>query len=136
MVKIYTYPDSTPGSKGTPDLRDRFIVGISSGENPGATGGSTTHTHGGSTSTDGNHFHATARGIKGTVWVETAEFGTTSRPGVPAEASQNFDGTYDNAGIGYDAFNTSTTGSHNHSLTTNSGSNLPPYFKLAFIMKL
>ena len=32
------------GTEGTPDLRDKFIKGVS-GTNPGATGGSATHTH-------------------------------------------------------------------------------------------
>ncbi len=33
------------GKNGTPDLRDRFVVGAGSALNPGDTGGSTTHTH-------------------------------------------------------------------------------------------
>ncbi len=33
------------GTLGTPDLRGRFIYGVASGENPGATGGSATHYH-------------------------------------------------------------------------------------------
>lgn len=33
------------GANGTPDLRDRFIVGSSAGVNPGITGGSNSHTH-------------------------------------------------------------------------------------------
>jgi hypothetical protein len=33
------------GQNGTPDLRDRFIKGAAAGQNPGATGGSATHTH-------------------------------------------------------------------------------------------
>jgi len=39
----YTCPDGTPAT--TPDLRGRFIYGVSAGEDPGATGGSTTHFH-------------------------------------------------------------------------------------------
>lgn len=68
------------GSLGTPDLRDRFVLSVSTGENPGAVGGihnltltsaqmpahfhsGTTnldgiHSHSGTTSTDGNHFHS------------------------------------------------------------------------------
>ena len=34
------------GSNGTPDLRDRFVYGASANENPGAKGGSDSHTHG------------------------------------------------------------------------------------------
>lgn len=33
------------GANGTPDLRDRFIVGAANGANPGATGGSATSQH-------------------------------------------------------------------------------------------
>jgi len=33
------------GTSGTPDLRDKFIYGTSAGVNPGGTGGSTTHSH-------------------------------------------------------------------------------------------
>jgi len=33
------------GANGTPDLRDRFVKGAPAGQNPGATGGSATHTH-------------------------------------------------------------------------------------------
>ena len=35
------------GAGGSPDLRDRFVVGAAAGVNPGATGGSNTHTHAG-----------------------------------------------------------------------------------------
>jgi hypothetical protein len=31
------------GTNGTPDLRNKFVYGVSGGENPGATGGSITH---------------------------------------------------------------------------------------------
>lgn len=33
------------GTNGTPDLRDRFIVGAANGANPGTTGGANTHGH-------------------------------------------------------------------------------------------
>jgi hypothetical protein len=33
------------GTNGTPDLRNRFIYGVSAGEDPGATGGSIEHNH-------------------------------------------------------------------------------------------
>jgi len=33
------------GANGTPDLRDRFIVGAANGANPGTTGGAGTHGH-------------------------------------------------------------------------------------------
>lgn len=33
------------GDNGTPDLQDRFIIGVAQGINPGGTGGSNTHSH-------------------------------------------------------------------------------------------
>jgi hypothetical protein len=33
------------GSNGTPDLRNRFVIGAGSTYNPAATGGGTTHAH-------------------------------------------------------------------------------------------
>jgi len=33
------------GTNGTPDLRDKFVKGAAAGQNPGGTGGSSTHTH-------------------------------------------------------------------------------------------
>jgi len=33
------------GSQGTPDLRGRFVVAAGGAYNPGATGGSSSHTH-------------------------------------------------------------------------------------------
>jgi len=42
------------GQTGTPDLRDRFIIGASDTYHPRATGGATTHTH---TFTSDGHSH-------------------------------------------------------------------------------
>ena len=42
------------GGAGTPDLRDRFIIGAGDSFNPGDTGGATTHTH---TFTGDGHSH-------------------------------------------------------------------------------
>ena len=57
------------GTNGTPDLRDRFVLGVSEGENPGATGGShfyyltvnTLPQHNHTIGTDGNHKHTFIR---------------------------------------------------------------------------
>lgn len=42
------------GTDGTPDLRDRFVIGAGLTYDPGDTGGSTTHTH---TFTGDGHVH-------------------------------------------------------------------------------
>lgn len=111
------------GTSGTPDLRDRFVVGAGSTYAVAATGGSAnaivvSHTHT-ATVTDPGHTHA---------------YGQSSR----------VQGGNDN-GVFYDgqtgsAFNTqsSTTGiSVGISTTGSSGTNanLPPYYALAYIMK-
>jgi len=88
------------GTGGTPDLRNRFIYGVNSGENPGGTGGSTSHQH---TTT-------------GYTWWRSASAGFA--------AVHNSDGDY--------------TPGHDHYLSLNSDwrDHTPPYFRLAFIMKL
>ncbi|MDD5066210.1 MAG: hypothetical protein PHF84_04120 [bacterium] len=150
------------GSSGTPDLRDRFILSVSSSaENPGATGGSHSkslvtanlpahthyisggtgnqsqdHSHSGSTSSDGNHVHA----LKGEAGPEGG--------GAPEQGSW---------GGGYTDAQTSENGNHSHSVSTGGASQnhshsisfdsgpagsgtsfdgRPAFFKLAFIMKL
>lgn len=121
------------GTNGTPDLRDRFIYGVSSGEDPGATGGSDfaqlsennlpQHTHTGTTNSGGAHTHTYTRPVQrndvdrgggGSTWsIDEIETVTTS-----------------------------SIGSHTHIFTTNSAGsgnpfdNRPAYYKLAFIMKL
>lgn len=120
------------GSNGTPNLSDRFITGVASGENPGATGGSNTvtltasqlpaHTHAFTTSTGGSHSH-----------------GTHIENNDDFEDGNNQGGVDNVSGNG---MSTTSDGNHSHSGTTNStGSGAafdirPSYFKLAFIMKL
>ena len=115
------------GSNGTPDLRDRFIVGAGRTYYVGVTGGSkdavvVEHTHTGTASSDGAHTHS----IMG------------SRTGT---------GSYHNKldASNSDLTSASTTGSsgaHTHELsissagTSGENANLPPYYALAFIMKL
>jgi hypothetical protein len=70
------------GTNGTPNLQHRFIYGVSSGENPGGSGGSL----------------------------------TTGSTNIGSVGRQSGDG------------GTAAQGSHAHSF-------MPPYFKLAFIMK-
>ena len=128
------------GSNGTPNLRDRFIVGSGSSYTVGATGGAASvtltttempsHTHGhnfsGTAATAGAHTHnyssrALDRGKPGTsgvrVWSE------------------------DNG----DSSTTTSAGSHSHTITlsgsiSNEGlgaahENRPPYYALAYIMR-
>lgn len=86
------------GTNGTPDLRGRFVMGVLTGENPGGTGGSTTHTHTASMSASNSR-----------IWIDDNS-GGSDYWGAPA--------------------------SHTHTITVNTSSNLPPYFKIAYIMKM
>ena len=93
------------GTNGTPNLRDRFIYGCSASENPGATGGSTSHDH----TFDIPHFLS----------------------GLPSAVHQHASGSFAWSG----------TSDHRHGIdppedTTTIANHLPPYYKLAFIMKL
>jgi hypothetical protein len=139
------------GTNSTPDLRDRFIVGAGSTYAVNATGGSATLTPAGSISVAGTalteaqmpkHFHS-LRGPNGPF--------TSTVPSATASGSGNYGGgTPDDGTIGYGtnsvggnaASGSSGTGTsngdtHTHSatFTGSSGSSLPPYYALAYIMK-
>jgi hypothetical protein len=125
------------GSNGTPDLRDRFVVGAGSTYAVAATGGSAdatlpthTHTFSATTSTEPDHKHETTPGVEavGSAFGR----GTTSfayRIGLTQE-SQNLPFTSD-------------AGSHDHTVsgttasagTSGTNANLPPYYALCYIMK-
>jgi hypothetical protein len=111
------------GTNGTPDLRNRFIVGAGSTYSVGANGGSAdaitvTHTHT-ATSTDTGHTH------------------TTTAYGAPGAALSGGAGS----GTGLGAITSSTNTALNITTTNaNAGvsgtnANLPPYWALAYIMK-
>lgn len=124
------------GTNGTPDLRNRFIVGAGGTYGVGAKGGADTvtlstsqipsHTHGfsGSTSTDGLHTH--------NLYVSDGYQGG---------------GRLDQSGEGTPAWRSNFTepaGSHSHTVTGSIAStgggqaheNRPPYYALCFIMKV
>jgi microcystin-dependent protein len=122
------------GDNGTPNLKDRFIVGAGNNYAVGATGGadsvtldgtqipSHTHTFSGTTSTDGDHSH-------GYTYYQGPYNGECCGGYTVANYPQS--GT------------TSTAGNHNHTFSgttaaTGGGSaheNRPPYYALAYIMK-
>lgn len=121
------------GTNGTPDLRDKFIAGAGSTYNVGDTGGSNTvtlnisqmpsHNHGASSEEAGLHTHKYKRvqpdGLSGS----TGGFTTYV-----------VSGPYDT--------DTAQDGAHSHEINTeNTGGgqsheNRPPYYALAYIMKI
>ena len=87
------------GSEGTPDLRDKFIIGAGSTYNPADTGGNITHTH---TATQPAHTHGQPPGLGTQAGINISTTLTTAQPAITVQST-------------------------NH---------LPPYFALAYIMKL
>jgi hypothetical protein len=137
------------GNNGTPDLRDRFIYGWTDGVNPGGTGGATSHSH-----TVNPHSHSAqiwaqyywqayswhqfgAQNVNvadppwgghygvdiynNADWTQQTLYELSS-PGATREEYKDMLGVNGNTG--------------NASPGTSSENHLPPYYKLAFIMKL
>ncbi|MBY0434357.1 MAG: hypothetical protein K2U26_09625 [Cyclobacteriaceae bacterium] len=119
------------GNNGTPDLRDRFIVGAGNSYGVGVTGGQNSvalttnempsHSHSGFTSTNGSHSHTIGYQVKST-------------------RNQDSSGTWENGNS--TSKSTSTDGAHSHSFVTNSiggglpFDNRPLFYAIAYIMKL
>lgn len=124
------------GTNGTPDLRDRFIVGAGSSYGVTTTGGQNNvtlttnelpaHTHG--ISTDGSHTHR-IQGQRG------GDNNDNNNTGALAGGDKGATET----GFHFD-FYADYSGSHSHTInSTGNGQafdNRPPYYALAFIMKL
>ena len=132
------------GTSGTPDLRDRFVVGAGSTYAVGATGGaatitlstsdipSHTHTFSATTSTDGSHDHD--------MFFEAgseASGSYTNLNGFLVPINDNLYGNITNTSA------VQSAGSHSHTVsgtTAAAGSggaheNRPPYYALCYIMK-
>ena len=143
------------GTSGTPDLRDRFVVGAGSAYAVGNTGGSTT------TSSAGGHTHTMAAagghnhgGVSGSTALTEAQMPPHYHTYNTATGSAYEYGTGLSGTSGLDSVTGSTTGTtgsgagHNHTIssepdhshTVNSvggheHSVTPPYYALAYIMK-
>ena len=114
------------GTNGTPDLRDRFIIGAGNTYSVSQTGGTAdaivvSHTHTAtSVVTDPGHHHTSTLG------------GDGFTPGTSAQKTVNTYATPDTS--------TSTTGitvatTNQSTGTSATNANLPPYYALAYIMK-
>jgi hypothetical protein len=128
------------GSNGTPDLRNRFVVGAGSTYAVDATGGSAdaivvSHTHTAtstSTVTDPGHFHD-----MGAVR-DVGPYGNTT---ISSQNLEDWQGARTSSSSGNTSTKstgitvaTSTTNASTGSSGTNA--NLPPYYALAYIIKL
>jgi len=114
------------GNNGTPDLRNRFIVGAGSTYSVDATGGSAdaivvSHTHTAtSVVTDPGHNHTVDTGATGTTF-QRYQSGVTTLAG-PGNTGTN------TTGITVATTNASAG-------TSGTNANLPPYYALCYIMK-
>jgi hypothetical protein len=113
------------GTNGTPDLRDKFVVGAGSTYSVAATGGATdaivvSHNHTAtSVVTDPTHSH----GFTGSVYVSQ---GTTG--GASAQAPTTLNTSAVSTGITVATTNTAAG-------VSGTNANLPPYYALAYVMK-
>ena len=111
------------GSNGTPDLRDRFVVGAGSTYAVDATGGSAdaivvSHTHT-ATVTDPGHIHAvTFFNLNG----------SSGNNPYGSQSPSSFSYNTESAVTGISVTNSSTG-------TSGTNANLPPYYALCYIMK-
>jgi microcystin-dependent protein len=116
------------GSNGTPDLRNRFVVGAGSTYAVNATGGSAdaivvSHNHTATSSvSDPGHNHQTTEGV---VLQNGGNFFTTGLQSTGRGISTN---------TAFTSISVSTSIASAGSSGTNA--NLPPYYALAYIMKL
>jgi microcystin-dependent protein len=115
------------GASGTPDLRSRFVVGAGSTYGVDATGGSAdaivvSHDHTAtSTVTDPGHAHdyaSTATSSIAALFPAAARFTPTNRSTTSAQTGVTVATTVNSAG------------------SSGTNANLPPYYALAYIMKL
>jgi len=118
------------GANGTPDLRDRFVVGAGNNYAVAATGGSAdaivvSHTHTAtSTSTDSGHTH--------TFFPKAND--TTRQGGSNQGSLQDF-GVAATGTTGSGTANITTTTTINSAGNSGTNANLPPYYALCYIMK-
>jgi microcystin-dependent protein len=129
------------GANGTPNLQDKFIVGAGSGYGVGATGGDATvelqitqipsHNHGGLTGLEGGHSHGfDSSDVSGGTWY--GQFGLRTNRGL--------DSAYGGDGIGQGTITLTGAPNHAHDIPAQGGGeaheNRPPYYALAFIMRV
>ncbi|MGB0402786.1 MAG: hypothetical protein ACPGEG_01730 [Salibacteraceae bacterium] len=136
------------GTNGTPNLEDRFVLGSGTTYAHNSSGGSATHGH--TTNTAGDHNHALSStsngGNTGGITNYDPTVGAFHSTGYYAEddhqgwhANSYLETGYNSGyGEGNHAHllhgNTGNGGNHSHTVSTTN--HLPPYYALAFIIKL
>lgn len=116
------------GTNSTPDLRNKFVVGAGDTYAVAATGGSISHTHTDTLAVD-NHtlteaeMPAHTHSYTTVNWADTSN--TQQQPGLSA-----------GAGLATSSTGGDTAHDHNLSGSVTTTTTLPPYYALAYIMKL
>ena len=119
------------GAGGTPDLRDKFIYGWSDGVDPGGTGGAATHTHTYSDLPEHNHVATVTPDPHSHLDYN----GSWGFDGVAPKGPSTTQGWNSRASTSTTSLSVSVANAGIASPETDAGSTLPPYFKLAFIIK-
>ena len=135
------------GSNGTPDLRNRFVLGAGSTYAVGATGGSKdaitvahTHTFSSTSGSGGAHTHGAWSNVT-SASADARGFGNSGAFSVASLNDSSTDYRTTLAGANVNAFSTADAHTHSVSGTTDStgssgtDANLPPYYALCYIMK-
>lgn len=129
------------GENNTPDLRDRFIVGAGSTYAVDATGGSTTKAISGSvgsttlaTSTTPSHSHKSVSNTTSSTAITSSTY--TARATDESAGNYMLTGTSTAPTLGQTT-SVGSSGAHTHSFSGTSLTGLlPPYYALAYIMKI
>ena len=145
------------GTNGTPNLRDRFVVGAGSTYAVGATGGvntvtldatqipSHTHTVSATTSSAGDHSHGVSDpGHSHSLANVVGNYGYGSQFGVRGDYAVPPANSLTSTGGSGTGISIQGAGSHTHTINTTSAAaggglaheNRPPYYALAYIMKV
>lgn len=107
------------GSDGTPDLRNRFVLGAGTGEYQGSAGGSRTHQH-----RAGNHIHQ----------IDPPSLRRRTVYGYSGYGATGTRGRYYR--LPEQTFDLRSFKSDPATVIPDSVSHLPPWYKIAFIIKL
>ena|GEM_PF-1200223 len=136
------------GENGTPDLRNKFIYGASSNTEIGTTGGSAdtvvvSHSHNASADSQGSHTHTAWTDSQGSHSHSFPGGGSAYTGGNQPTGSGTIQSYVTTGAAGAHAHNIgmSAAGAHAHNISieengvSGTNKNLPPYMKLAYIMK-
>lgn len=150
------------GTNGTPDLRDRFIVGAGPAYPVDTTGGQTSHTHAVTIDAGGAHTHTGtvggtalsvaqlpahkhANGVTDSAGNEVFSRGSTGAASTTPYSIERdgSDGTFEgwSETVGSDAEHDHSLaidsgGDHTHTGSSTGSTNLPPYYSLVYVMKV